>query len=62
MEMPYVDYIYGLTPDFLPMEETWFEPGFLGVAMLGEHPSPTFLMSLAACDSTHYMAVLQHVV
>ena len=29
--------------------------------MLGEHPSPTLLMSLAACDATHYVAVLQHV-
>lgn len=29
--------------------------------MLGEHPSPTLLMSLAACESTHYVAVLQHV-
>ena len=38
-----------------------FEPGVLGVAMLGEHPSTTLLMSLAACDSTHYVAVLQHV-
>ena len=60
-ELPDVDYISGPTPDFLPQEETWFEPGVLGVAMLREHPSPTLIMSLAACNFTHYVAVLQHV-
>ena len=59
--MPEVDFTSGLTPDFLPKEETWFEPGVLGVAMLGEHTSPTLLISLAECDATHYVAVLKHV-
>ena len=57
-ELPEVDYNHGLTPDFLPKEETWFEPGVLGVAMLGEHPFPTLLMSLDAYDATHYVEVL----
>jgi hypothetical protein len=58
---PEVDYTHVLTLYFLPKEGTWFQPGVLGVAMLGEHPSPTLLMFLAACDATHYVAVLQHV-
>jgi hypothetical protein len=61
INLPEVDYTHGLTKDFLPTQETWFQPGVLGVAMMGEHPFPVLLMSLATYEATHYVAVLQHV-
>jgi hypothetical protein len=61
INLPEVDYNHGLTKDFLPTQETWFQPGVLGVAIMGEHPFPVLLMSLATYEAIHYVAVLQHV-
>ena len=60
-QLPHLDYIVDLSKTFTTNNKAWFELGILGVVIIGKHITPTLIMSLGACDSTHYEAVLHHV-
>jgi hypothetical protein len=47
-ELPEIDFEKDLNSTFIPINEAWFEPGILGVAMIGDWCIITLLMSLGS--------------